>query len=1552
MKKILAIDDQRDNLISIKGFLKNFLPNCKLFLADSGKEGIAIAQKEQPDTILLDIIMPEMDGFEVCKVLKQDARTKFIPILMLSALGQDTESRVKGLELGADAFLAKPFIPLELKAQINVMLRIKEAEDKLRKEKGVLEETVLDRTYKLKESEEKYKALYDNAPLPYQSLDENGVFVDVNPAWLSKLGYKLNEVLGKKFSDFLHTERKPYFEKKFSELIKSGYVHDVYYKIRHKDGQYRDIMFEGCTGTHPDGSFKQTYCVFQDVTERKWVEQALKESERRTTTLINNLQGIAYRCRNDKDWTMEFISKGIFDIAGYNPEDIIDNKKLSFNDFIIPEDRERVWKDIQSAVKKRESFEINYRIKTASGEIKYLLEKGNGVFDNETGEFLALEGFVNDVTKSKVAAEALKSSEEMYKNIFNNSPLGILHFNTEGVITDCNDEFVGILGSTKEKLVGLNMIKQLKDKKIIKAIEDTLVNGSAYFNDYYSSVTGEKTTPVVIHFKAIYDLKDEIVGGVGMVEDITERKLAEEALKASEELNRSITQSAADAIISMDQNGIILSWNAAAEKIFDYSSKEMTNSDLSLIIPEKYQNGHNSGVQRLKEGGKEKIIGGTIEITAVRKGGKEFPIELSLSSWETDNQKYFTGIIRDITERKRAENLLSEQQQSLTGIIEGTNAGTWDWNILTGDLKLNERWSEIMGYTLEELEPIDVNTWINNVHPDDLPVANALLEKVFKKELDYYDVIFRQPHKGGGDVWVNARGKIVEWTDDGKPIRMSGIHTDITKRKKAEEEQIRSEKRFRRLFDGLGDAVFVTRIGGKDKGRILEVNTAALTQTGYSREELLQMNIINDLSVIGSGELSAGDWEEKLLKGETVTTTEKKKRKDSTEFWTEMIVTQIDFKGEKASLSINHDITNRILANKALKESEEKYRELIDTTSEGFWLLNTELRTVDVNKSLCNMLGYNKEEIVGKSPLDFVDDENKIVFKNQTSRITSTLHRNYDIFFTRKNGTKFPAYLSATSIVGEDGNTTGSFAFVSDFTERKKAEENIFKFSRLFEDAYNEIFLFDVDSLKFTQVNKAGIHNLGYSLSELQQMTPIDIKPEYNEEKFKETIEPMLNGTIERLEFQTIHARKDKSTYFVEVNLQLVEFEGLRFFAAIIMDITRRKESETKIKNALEKATESERLKSAFLATISHELRTPLNAIIGFSDLINSDWPLEEIYGFAKTINESGAHLLSIVEEIFDITLIETGETTINNKDENLHLALRSVSKVIESEQRKLEKEDLELNLIIPDSDASLTINTDIAKFKQILLNLLKNALKFTHKGHINYGYSFIEHDDKKMLRFYVEDTGIGVPLDKQELIFITFRQVEESLNRTYGGTGIGLSISKKLTELLGGTLWIESEEGVGSTFYFTIPLEGVDNSRIQYDINFDTEIVSDKGDIISTKTFLIVEDDDTSYEFLQIVLEKPGTNILWAKNGKEAVKLCKEIPEINLVLMDINMQVMDGYKATREIKKLRPELPIIAQTAFAIAGDREKVLKAGCDDYISKPIVIEELMKKIEKWI
>lgn len=294
----------------------------------------------------------------------------------------------------------------------------------------------------------------------------------------------------------------------------------------------------------------------------------------------------------------------------------------------------------------------------------------------------------------------------------------------------------------------------------------------------------------------------------------------------------------------------------------------------------------------------------------------------------------------------------------------------------------------------------------------------------------------------------------------------------------------------------------------------------------------------------------------------------------------------------------------------------------------------------------------------------------------------------------------------------------------------------------------------------------------------------------------------------------------------------------------------------------------------------------------------------------------------------------------LRNTKANLHSNLNFIHELAIVEQQNQDKAHIDLKINLPKENDGLIIETDFSKLKHILVSLIKNAFKFSEKGVVNYGYHIItENKDNPVIRFYVEDTGIGITPENQQLIFSTFRQIDDSHTRKYGGIGVGLSISRRLINMLGGEIWLKSEPGVGSTFFFTIPL----------DINDSTKALINK---FHNKLGLIVEDDNTSYQLLKIILEGYGIKTLHATNGILAIENCKKYTDIDIILMDINMPLMNGLEATREIRKFNKDVKIIAQTAFTMTNDRDKAIEAGCDDYVTKPVNKSELIELIQTYI
>ena len=390
-------------------------------------------------------------------------------------------------------------------------------------------------------------------------------------------------------------------------------------------------------------------------------------------------------------------------------------------------------------------------------------------------------------------------------------------------------------------------------------------------------------------------------------------------------------------------------------------------------------------------------------------------------------------------------------------------------------------------------------------------------------------------------------------------------------------------------------------------------------------------------------------------------------------------------------------------------------------------------------------------------------------------------------------------------------------------------------------------------------------------------------------------------------------------------------------------DITERKKIAEELTRAKEKAEESDRLKSAFLANMSHEIRTPMNGILGFAELLKEPkLNSEQQKKYIDIIEQSGTHLLTIINDIMNISKIEAGQMEISISETNMNDQINYVFTFFKPE---VEKKGIRLIYKNDLPEKEIIVHTDRDKIDAILINLVKNAIKFTEEGSIEIGYS------KKgaFLESFVKDTGSGISNEQKEIIFERFRKYSPKHTQNYDGAGLGLSISKAYVELLGGKIWVESELGKGSAFYFTIPCNNSENSN-QMNAEKQGEKFQKPLAPIQNLKILIAEDDEISELLIRETVKGFAKKPITVKSGIEAVEACRSNPDIDLVLMDIQMPEMDGYAATKQIRLFNREVIIIAQTAFGLNGDREKAINAGCTDYISKPIsknVLKRLLKK-----
>jgi len=402
------------------------------------------------------------------------------------------------------------------------------------------------------------------------------------------------------------------------------------------------------------------------------------------------------------------------------------------------------------------------------------------------------------------------------------------------------------------------------------------------------------------------------------------------------------------------------------------------------------------------------------------------------------------------------------------------------------------------------------------------------------------------------------------------------------------------------------------------------------------------------------------------------------------------------------------------------------------------------------------------------------------------------------------------------------------------------------------------------------------------------------------------------------------------------VNIDGIVSQDDEFCLLTLTDITERKLAETNLLQAKEHAEESDHLKTAFLQNMSHEIRTPMNAICGFSKMLNKpELSDEKRKSFISIIINSTNQLLSIVTDILTISSVDTKQEKVNIQKVCINSNIVDLLAIFKTQAQN---QNISLYAKQQLTDRQSEIFTDNTKITQILSNLITNALKFTHEGFIEFGYNL----KGEFIEFYVKDSGIGIKTEMQEKIFERFRQANENINKKYGGTGLGLAISKAFTELLGGKIWVQSELDKGSTFYFTIPYKPVHeidktNSPTEQNENFPT--------------VLVAEDEECNFLLIEELLCDMDLKLIHAKDGKETVEICRTNPKIDLVLMDIKMPIMSGHEAAKLIKEFRPDLAIIAQSAYGLEQEIEKY-SGIFDDYVTKPIDENELQQKIMKYI
>lgn len=889
-------------------------------------------------------------------------------------------------------------------------------------------------------------------------------------------------------------------------------------------------------------------------------------------------------------------------------------------------------------------------------------------------------------------------------------------------------------------------------------------------------------------------------------------------------------------------NGNINDINSSLCGLLGYSKSELFDENLFSYISPAYRDIFTNILSK-----KHSEVFEPIDIEFINSNNELITLELHISALNQEHEVVFLvqainlskhkQIKEELTEHKRFHNTLLH---NLPGVVyRCKNDEHWTMEYLS------HHCYNLTGYKPEDLVNNSKLSFNNLIHPEHRKRIWDKWQKLLAAHevfIDEYPIITAN----GTEKWVWEQGLGI-FNKLNELIALEGIIIDISDRKSID-VQLHFQAS---LLDQIGDLITATDLNGK----IIYVNDAETRLTGKTKEQLLgNMPIIYGENIekgasqleILQKTLANGDW-----RGEVINY-----NKNGEEVILDCRTWIVRDENSKpfALCGISTDITERKKTEDALRQSEEKFRGLVDNAFDGIYLMRNR-RYEYVNNRFSQITGFSPEQLLAEG-FDFnallTDKSKQMVEQRYQNRLEGkSIPNQYELQIITPQGITREVEVTTASL-GSKGDVV-VLGIMRDITDRK-----------------------------------------------LTQML---------------------------LQENEIKLKKQNDEYYA-LNEELIETNN------------RISEINAKLLAANQRAEENDKLKSAFLANMSHEVRTPMNGILGFSQLLlNTDLNEGERSEYVDIIQNCGNQLLAIINDLIDISKIESNQITLSPSEININEILNEQFLLFKPKADSLR---LQLSFSMELSNAQSQIIADGTRLRQILSNLLGNAFKFTPNGFVSFGYS-LKGD---MLEFYVEDSGIGVPQNMLQQIFDRFRQVETDITRIAGGTGLGLAISKALVNKMGGEISVKSELNAGSTFYFTIPYYKSDFKK-QEELRLQTNSAIGNRKL----KILIAEDNEVNYYYLKELLLEVNASLTWVVNGKEAVDLVREQSSFDIVLMDIKMPVMDGYEATREIKKIRKDLPIIAQTAYAMKSDMDMAKEAGCDEYITKPINREAFLNIITKY-
>ena len=1065
------------------------------------------------------------------------------------------------------------------------------------------------------------------------------------------------------------------------------------------------------------------------------------------------------------------------------------------------------------------------------------------------------------------------------------------------------------------------------DAQIKKCIEC----GHAEFEQRIFRADGE-FRHIISNIEPVY-AGGELAGVSGTALDVTPLREAEcETRKLNDNLN-AIVASLDDSVFQLDLDlNFVNVWASDPARLF-FKKEEFIGKNLAVVFPEEFGAFISAKIKGV-------IKSGVGESVSYQPPYDKCHYVAKIRKVRAADGEFIIVSVKDVEDKYQLEKKLALNEERWAFALENANQGVWDWDIKNNKMFYSDAWKTMLGYEPHEIRN-DLTEWEKRVHPDDLEKAYDDVKLHIDGKTDFYYNEHRMLHKSGEYIWIIDRGKIVERTATGQPTRFVGTHTDITKLKAAEG---RIEE-FKKLYDHSLDPAGIATLDGY----FVQVNPAMLRVFGYSEKELQStpfMDLVHpddradslaEMQAFARGEKQAVEYENRCL------------CKDGSIRFVRWSIS-VDLTTGRL-YGTGKDVTSERLAEERLQRSETMFRKAQETAKIGHWQYDIKTQNLEWSDETRRIHEVEPDYTPDVSrALDFYYLDSRDIIE-KTFLDTVRHGGEYDLslqIITAKGNVKDVRAIGRAEL--ENDEIVAVSGVFQDISQQKSAERLL----KASEAKLNEAQLIaGIGSWEYLPREKQTRWSKAlYKIWEWPEGTA-------DAEKYFESIHPKDLPRLKKFFHDALTNKKDyaiqhriitprgKIKYVHAIAHAIIgedgEVEALRGTA---QDITEKVNHEKQLIEAKERAEKASQAKAEFLSMMSHEIRTPLNAVIGTTHLLLQENPRGDQLENLRTMKFSAVNLLSLINDILDFSKIESGKIEF----EEMPFSIRHLANGILSASRlKANEKSITLREEI-DSEIPDVLLGDSTRLGQILNNLVNNAVKFTEKGHVCLRIKREPETDHTIaLLFEVSDTGIGISKKNQKRIFDVFTQERSDTSRLFGGSGLGLTITKNLLQLRNSKIELKSTKGKGSRFYF----------RLVFKLPGQTVIVVDERDLQTSAEFkslkgikvLLAEDNPINIRIGTKFLKKLQVEIDVAENGAEAVRKVME-NDYDLVLMDLQMPEMDGLAATRKIRALenpeKAKTPIVALTASALMETKNEVEQAGMDGYLTKPFNPDDFFRKV----